>query len=125
MAQFNADILIQLHNEARKKSSWMWKISPLEKDSKLTEYAINHAKNMVKNNSLYHSSMRKILALGFNRAGENIAWGQKTPESVMRSWLMSPGHRMNIMSTQYNKIGCGLAEDENGRIYWCVVFGRN
>lgn len=125
MISFSVDQLLELHNEARKRGSWMWSIQPLQVDDKLMIYASNHAKHMANINSLKHSSMRGILALGFNRAGENIAWGQKTPESVMRAWLTSPGHRLNIMSTSYNKIGYAVAECKKGRLYWCVVFGKN
>ena len=34
----------------------------------------------------------------YQSAGENIAAGQTTPTKVMQSWMMSPGHRSNIMS---------------------------
>lgn len=116
--------LIHLHNEARSKASWMWSISPLLKDDKLMAYAQAWANTMVQRNRMRHSSMRDIMKLGYNRAGENIAWGQETPKSVMNAWLWSPGHRRNIMSTSYTNIGCGAKKDSRGRLYWCVCFGR-
>jgi uncharacterized protein YkwD len=117
--------LIELHNAARSRSSWAWTINPLVADDKLMAYAQTHADKMAANNRLRHSSMREIMKLGFSRAGENIAWGQQTEESVMTAWLWSPGHRRNIMSTIYNKIGCGATKDSRGRLYWCVCFGRS
>ena len=54
---------------------------------------------------------------------ENIASGQKDIESVMRSWIRSPGHRRNIMSKSFTHIGCGYATSNDGTAYWCVCFG--
>lgn len=118
------DKLIDLHNKARSGASWLWAINPLQKDEKLMQYAQKHANWMAENSRMRHSSMRKIMDLGFNRVGENIAWGQKTEESVMNAWLWSPGHRRNIMSSSYTHIGCGAFLNSKGRIYWCVCFGK-
>lgn len=116
--------LVQLHNEARAKASWAWQLNPLAVNDKLTGYAQTHADWMAENNRMRHSSMRNIMKLGFSRAGENIAWGQKDARTVMNAWLWSPGHRRNIMSTSYTQIGCGARKDNKGRLYWCVCFGR-
>jgi len=118
------DELIQLHNEARHGSSWLWQIYPLIKDAKLMSYAQDWANKMAHRNRMRHSAMRDIMKLGYSSAGENIAWGQATPASVMKTWLWSPGHRRNIMSTGYTRIGCGAKRDTKGRLYWCVCFGR-
>lgn len=40
-------------------------------------------------------------------AGENIAYGQSTPEAVVNSWMNSSGHRANILSSSYTQIGVG------------------
>ena len=36
--------------------------------------------------------------------------------------MWSPGHRWNILGSEYRKAGFGMAKDSEGRIYWCVVF---
>lgn len=54
-------------------------------------------------------------------AGENIAWGQQSPEQVMNSWMNSSGHRQNILSSTYTKIGVGYYV-QNGRPYWVQMF---
>ena len=44
--------------------------------------------------------------------GENIAWGSlrySTPESIVRMWMHSPGHRANILRPQFRDIGIGIA----------------
>lgn len=58
----------------------------------------------------------------FNGAGENIAYGQKSPEEVMKGWMNSPGHRANIMNKNYTSIGVGYYENANGVKYWTQLF---
>ncbi len=58
----------------------------------------------------------------YEKAGENVAAGQTTVDEVMRSWLLSPGHRLNVLG-RYSEIGMGYAIDKTGTPYWCVTFG--
>lgn len=117
------DILIDLHNDAR-VNRWLWKSKPLTKNHLLMKYAQKWSNKMAAQNKLYHSNMRDIMSLGFNNVSENIAYGQKTPESVMKTWLNSPGHRNNIFNANMTDIGCGMSLSEYGRIYWCVCFAK-
>jgi len=121
-ANVSMDRLIELHNERR--ASGVLGQRPLAKNDTLMAYAQSHAEWMAKSNRMRHSSMSKVLRLGFSTAGENIAWGQKTEDGVMSAWMWSPGHRSNIMGTSYDSIGAGAAV-RSGRVYWCVVFGRS
>ena len=41
-------------------------------------------------------------------AGENIAWGQRTPEEVVEAWMNSEGHRANILRTYFTHMGVGF-----------------
>ena len=107
--------LLDLHNEER--SSWGYE--PLETDSSLCECAQKHAEKMSKEKRLAHSSMTDLQS---GSVGENIAWGQKTEADVVNAWMWSPGHRWNILGSEYRKAGFGMAKDSEGRIYWCVVF---
>lgn len=54
--------------------------------------------------------------------GENIAYGQSSPDAVMNTWLNSEGHRANIMSDDYNAVGIGCIY-VNGTYYWVMCFG--
>jgi uncharacterized protein YkwD len=119
----NVDELIQLHNDAR-ISKWLWKAKPLSKNNKLTEFAQNWANKMAVQDNLYHSNMRDIMTLGFSNVAENIAYGQKSAEEVMKTWMKSYGHRSNILNSNFTQIGCGMSFSQNGRVYWCVCFGR-
>ena len=58
----------------------------------------------------------------FNGAGENIAWGQKSPEQVMEAWMNSDGHRANILNAKFTKIGVGHYQDATGTNYWAQLF---
>ncbi|MCM1022997.1 MAG: CAP domain-containing protein [Prevotella sp.] len=54
-------------------------------------------------------------------AGENIAAGCTDAEEVMKLWMNSDGHRRNIMSGNYTRIGVGVYKT-NGTTYWVQVF---
>lgn len=58
--------------------------------------------------------------------GENIAAGQATPEDVMKSWLSSAGHKANILSPEYTKMGLGYSNSGCGAgeysHYWAQEF---
>jgi uncharacterized protein YkwD len=54
--------------------------------------------------------------------GENVAFGQDTPEEVMRAWMTSPGHRRNILNSNYRYIGVGYVVDGRGRPFWTQNF---
>ena len=61
-----------------------------------------------------------------NACGENIAAGQATPEDVMKSWLSSAGHKANILSPEYTKMGLGYSNSGCGAgrysHYWAQEF---
>lgn len=57
-------------------------------------------------------------------AGENIAYGQKTPEAVMKAWMNSEGHKNNILSETPNYLGVGVTYNNN-RFYWVQLFAAS
>lgn len=59
----------------------------------------------------------------YRALGENIAAGQKDAAAVMKAWMNSPGHRANILSSQYTGIAVGVYE-QNGMKYWVQFFIR-
>ena len=58
----------------------------------------------------------------FHSSGENIAWGQRSPEEVVKAWMNSEGHRANILNTNFTKIGVGYYQNGAGRNYWTQLF---
>ncbi len=60
--------------------------------------------------------------VSYRTSGENIAYGQATPEAVMEGWMNSSGHRANILNRNFKNIGVGLYEDERGVKHWVQLF---
>ncbi|MBR1390840.1 MAG: hypothetical protein IJ567_05235 [Lachnospiraceae bacterium] len=60
--------------------------------------------------------------VSYRHCGENIAWGQKTPEEVVNAWMNSEGHRANILSANYTRIGVSYTQNGNGTPYWVQLF---
>ena len=51
-------------------------------------------------------------------AGENIAYGYSTPRAPWcRAWMHSPGHRANILSRHFHRIGVSGWRATNGVTY--------
>ncbi len=48
------------------------------------------------------------LNISYLAAGENIAYGYKSPEAVMQGWMNSEGHRNNILSANFTHIIVGI-----------------
>ena len=63
--------------------------------------------------------MMRSLGISFRSAGENIAYGQRTPAAVVGAWMNSSGHRANILNSSYTHIGVGYHEAGN---YWTQMF---
>jgi len=57
--------------------------------------------------------------------GENIAGGQRSVEEVMKAWMASPGHCVNIMKSTYTQVGIAIIikADSDYQIYWGQNFG--
>jgi uncharacterized protein YkwD len=60
--------------------------------------------------------------LKYRAAGENLAYGFRTPEAVVKAWMASEGHRRNILDPDFKYIGIGYYVNENGRIYCSQLF---
>lgn len=56
--------------------------------------------------------------------GENIAYGQNSPEDVMNAWMNSSGHRANILSENFDYIGISVTY-RNGTYYWSQFFATS
>lgn len=107
-------------------------LKALTQKSELDKVAIAKSKDMAKNNYFSHTSptygspfdMLKQFGVKYSAAGENIAYGQKTPEEVMNGWMNSPGHRANILNANFTQIGVGVAKKSNGQLVWTQTFTR-
>ncbi|MCR5704069.1 MAG: CAP domain-containing protein, partial [Eubacterium sp.] len=116
--------IVQLVNKERKSAG----LNAVQLDETLTKAAMTRAKET--NISFSHTrpdgtSFSTVLSqykISYRGAGENIAWGQQSPDEVMRGWMNSSGHRANILNKNFKKIGVGYYKVENGRKYWSQLF---
>lgn len=111
-----ASQVVTLVNQERAKAG----LQPLTSDSALTKMALDKAKDMYANNYFDHTSptygspfdMMRSYGISYTYAGENIAKGQRTPQEVMTAWMNSAGHRQNILSANFTKIGVAYYNGE-------------
>lgn len=112
----NAAEVINIVNQERAKAG----LKSLQKDSALSNMALDKAKDMYNSNYFSHISpnygspfdMMQDYGIRYSYAGENIAKGQTSPEEVMQDWMNSTGHRKNILNPHYTKIGVAYYNGE-------------
>lgn len=63
------------------------------------------------------------LGISYGTAGENIAAGYSSSQSVMEGWRFSSGHYQNIISSKFKKIGIGV-NIVNNQYYWVQIFSN-
>lgn len=118
-----ASEVISLVNAERAK----YNLAPLTTEKNLSAAALTRAKEIVQSFShtrpdgTSFSTVLKEHGISYRISGENIAWGQKTPQEVVRGWMNSKGHRANILNERFTSIGVGY-HTENGRTYWTQLF---
>ncbi|MEX2981462.1 sigma-70 family RNA polymerase sigma factor [Streptomyces sp. C36] len=104
--------------------------SPVTENSLLDAAAQGHSDDMAARGFFDHTNPdgkgpgERITAAGYQWStyGENIAYGQQTPASVMDSWMNSDGHRKNILNCSFKEIGIGINKAPGGP-RWTQVFG--
>lgn len=116
--------VVRLVNEERAKAG----LSALTVDTGLEAASLVRAQEIVSNFShtrpdgTSFSTAIREQNVSFRGAGENIAWGQKSPEAVMEAWMNSPGHRANILNENFTRIGVGHYQNGSGTNYWVQLF---
>ena len=104
-------------------------VSSLTLDSSLVEAASIRAKEL--SNSFSHTrpngnscfTVLSELGISYGTAGENIAAGYSSSQSVMEGWRSSSGHYQNIISSKFKKIGIGV-NIVNNQYYWVQIFSN-
>jgi uncharacterized protein YkwD len=122
--------VVRLTNESRLANG----LRALVISPRLTEAARLHAEQMAGWQRLAHTidgaryptMQARLDAAGYAylNAAENVAWNQRTPADVMRTWLGSSGHRANILDPNLTEIGTAVSYSLKGEPYWIQVFGR-
>lgn len=104
-------------------------VSSLTLDSSLVEAASIRAKEL--SDSFSHTrpngsscfTVLSELGISYGTAGENIAAGYSSSQSVMEGWRFSSGHYQNIISSKFKKIGIGV-NIINNQYYWVQIFSN-
>ena len=104
-----------------------YNLEPLAMDDNAVKVAHLRAKEIVQ--SFSHTrpdgsscfTAANQFGVSYRTAGENIAYGYATPEQVVNGWMNSEGHRKNILSASFSKIGIGCYNN-NGTLYWTQFF---
>lgn len=118
--------IVRLVNEERAKAG----LSALTVDTGLTAAGNVRAKEIVASFShtrpdgTSFATAIKEQGVSYRSVGENIAWGQKSPEAVVSAWMNSPGHRANILNENFTRIGVGHYQNGSGTNYWVQLFAN-
>ena len=115
--------VVRLVNEIRAQNG----LKALTYDWELSRVARYKSQDMKDNKYFSHTSpvygspfqMMKSFGISYRSAGENIAKGYATPQTVVNAWMNSSGHRANILNSSFTHIGVGYVAD--GR-YWTQMF---
>ena len=118
-----AQEVVRLVNAERAK----YGLSALTVDAKASQAAQVRASEQARsfshtrpNGTSCFTALREA-GVSYRTAGENIAYGQRTPQEAVTAWMNSPSHRANILGSQYKQIGVGYTV-QNGTAYWAQFF---
>lgn len=97
-------------------------LDPYIWDEELAKAALQHSREMADNDFCSHNSLDgtkfgdRLLNFGIDwqACAENIDFGYLDPFSAVNGWYNSKsGHRSNLLSRKYERIGIGFAYNEN------------
>ena len=122
VTSFESEV-VRLVNEIRVQNS----LKPLTANWELSRVARYKSQDMRDRGYFSHTSptygspfdMMKSFGITYNYAGENIAMGYSSTETVMTAWMNSAGHRANILSANFTTLGVGYVADGG---YWTQWF---
>ncbi|OXS55459.1 CAP domain-containing protein [Bacillus sp. V-88] len=105
-------------------------LEPLEEDSRAREVARDHSQDMAIRNFFSHENPDGLTpfqrmeqaGISYSSAGENIAAGQLNAIAVHDAWVNSEGHRKNILSPLYKKLGVGTYYGGEYGVYYTEDF---
>lgn len=111
-------------------------LNPLTFDSTLNTVANRYASTLHRINQFSHEcSGHNTPSVGgrldanlveHTAYGENLYWSsiKSTAAQVVQGWMNSPGHRANILSSTFTRIGVGMAGDALKGYFFTQVFTR-
>lgn len=93
-------------------------LGTVTEDASLNLYAAAWSSVQARDGVMKHSDLN----FKGSPRGENVAVGHPSAAVVMQQWMASPGHKANILSSGFTRIGAGMVKDSSGRPYWTQVF---
>lgn len=105
----------------------------LEFSKELLPIARSHSQRMAEDRFFSHTDMegrtvrQRVSEAGirWSTLGENLAYsnGYINPVAAsMRGWMDSPGHRDNILDSNFNRTAVGVWISDNGTVYFTEIF---
>jgi uncharacterized protein YkwD len=101
--------------------------SELQVNELIKKVALVHTENMaIGKIPLSHDGFNEradnlLDELNGSSAAENVAWGHPTAKLVVKGWLESKDHRVNIEG-DYDLTGIGIARGKDGELYYTQIF---
>ena len=97
-------------------------LGTMKLDPELGKVAKKHTTEMIKANTLHHTSTTalKRRVTNWSTLGENVGVGS-TVDSLHSAFMNSPAHKANIMLGGFKNVGVG-AKSAAGRLWVTVVF---
>ena len=120
----------EMTNAARRENG----LRPLLWDPELCRMARQHSEQMVRLNFFSHETpdgqrmtdRARALGIGhFHMLGENIAYNQGFQDPgafAVAGWMTSPGHRANILNTQFQQSAIGVFVAPDHTVYFTQEF---
>lgn len=124
-------VMLQRINEERRKVG----APPLCLNNKLNAAASAHsADQAARGGSWSHAgsdgsnACQRMQRAGYrfinSVCGENVAEGEAKPNDIMNGWMLSPGHRANLLDRKYSQVGLGRVTTPNG-MWWTQNFAAS
>lgn len=106
------------------------KIKPVKWESKIRDTAYKHSLDMAKKNYFSHTNLSgqspfdrmTMDNINYSVAGENLAYGQSSSIFAHEGLMNSMGHRKNLLKSDFELLGVGVAFNDENQPYYTENF---
>jgi len=100
----------------------------LSRADEVTYQADDHTVYMTSNEVVNHDNFNVrydnlVSGVGAKAVAENVAFGYGNADAVVKAWIDSEGHRINIEG-DFTHFGISVDKDKNGKNYFTNIFMR-
>jgi uncharacterized protein YkwD len=100
----------------------------LARVDEVTYQADDHTVYMTSNEVVNHDNFNVrysnlVSEVGAKAVAENVAFGYGNADAVVKAWIASEGHRVNIEG-DFTHFGISVDKDKNGKNYFTNIFMR-